>query len=75
MILIVGGAGYIGSHVNKYLSNKGYETIVFDNLSKGHKELVKWGKFIEGDLGNIEEVRKVFRENKIEAVMNFAAFI
>jgi UDP-glucose 4-epimerase len=75
MILIVGGAGYIGSHVNKYLCNKGYETIVFDNLSKGHKELVKWGKFIEGDLGNIEEVRKVFKENKIEAVMNFAAFI
>ena len=75
MILIVGGAGYIGSHVNKYLSKKGYETIVFDNLSKGHRELVKWGKFIEGDLGKIEEVRKVFKENKIEAVMNFAAFI
>ena len=75
MILIVGGAGYIGSHVNKYLNGKGYETIVFDNLSKGHREAVKWGKFFEGDLGNIDDIRRVFKENKIEAVLNFAAFI
>lgn len=75
MILIVGGAGYIGSHVNKYLTLKGYGTIVFDNLSKGHEELVKWGKFFKGDLSNIEDIRKVFAENKIEAVLNFAAFI
>jgi len=75
MILIVGGAGYIGSHVNKYLTLKGYETVVFDNLSKGHEQVVKWGKFFKGDLGNIEDVRRVFAENKIEAVLNFAAFI
>ncbi len=75
MILIVGGAGYIGSHVNKYLNQKGYKTIVFDNLSKGHREAVKWGKFVEGDLGNIDEIRNVFKKYKIEVVLNFAAFI
>jgi len=74
-ILIVGGAGYIGSHINKYLSQKGYETVVLDNLSKGHREVLKWGKFVEGDLGKIEDVRRVFFENKIEAVLNFAAYI
>ncbi|HOG37508.1 MAG TPA: NAD-dependent epimerase/dehydratase family protein, partial [Candidatus Woesebacteria bacterium] len=51
MILIVGGAGYIGSTVNKELSKKDYKTVVFDNLSTGKKELVKWGEFFEGDLG------------------------
>jgi len=74
-ILIVGGAGYIGSHINKYLSQKGYETVVLDNLSKGHREVLKWGKFVEGNLGKIEDVRRVFSENKIEAVLNFAAYI
>jgi UDP-glucose 4-epimerase len=75
MILIIGGAGYIGSHVNKYLNKKGYQTVVFDNLGKGHRELVKWGEFVEGDLGNIDELRGVFKKYKVEAVMDFAAFI
>jgi len=50
MILIVGGAGYIGSHINKVLHEHGEETLVLDNLSYGHKEFVKWGEFIEGDI-------------------------
>ncbi len=74
MILIVGGAGYIGSHLNKEISKKGYETVVFDNLSYGHKDFVKWGIFERGDLGNIEDIRRVFKKYKIEAVMHFAAF-
>ena len=74
MILIVGGAGYIGSHINKELNHQGYETIIFDNLSFGHPEFVKWGNFQEGDLGNIEEIRKLFKEYTIDAVMHFAAF-
>ena len=74
MILIVGGAGYIGSHLNKGISEKGIETIIFDNLSYGHRDFVKWGTFEQGDLGNIEDIRSVFRKYPIEAVMHFAAF-
>lgn len=74
MILLVGGAGYIGAHVNKELSIRGYQTIVFDNLVFGHKKFVKWGNFVYGDLENIEEIRSLFREHSIEAVMHFAAY-
>lgn len=74
MILIVGGAGYIGSHINKELNKRGYETVVFDNLSYGHEDFVKWGNFEQGDLGNIEDLWQVFRKYSIDAVMHFAAF-
>jgi len=74
MILIVGGAGYIGSHVNKFLSSRGYETVVLDNLSRGHREFVKWGRLVEGDLGDRSLLDRVFREYDIDAVMHFAAF-
>ncbi|HIH62236.1 MAG TPA: UDP-glucose 4-epimerase GalE [Methanobacteriales archaeon] len=73
MIFIVGGAGYIGSHVNKFLSNKGYKTLIFDNLSKGHEEFVKWGEFIKGDLKDRRLLDRIFREYDISAVMHFAA--
>ncbi|HTX61838.1 MAG TPA: NAD-dependent epimerase/dehydratase family protein, partial [Methanobacterium sp.] len=74
MILIVGGAGYIGAHVNKELNHQGYETIVFDNLSFGHTDFVKWGIFEPGDLNNIEDIRRVFKKYPVDAVMQFAAF-
>lgn len=74
MILVCGGAGYIGSHVNKQLNLEGYETLVFDNLIYGHREAVKWGNFILGDLSNIDEIEKVFAEYDIEAVFHFAAY-
>ncbi len=74
MILIVGGAGYIGAHINKQLTFNGYKTIVFDNLSYGHEDFVKWGNFERGDLGNINEIRSVFKKYPITAVMHFAAF-
>lgn len=73
-VLICGGAGYIGSHVNKMLSRMGRETVVFDNLVYGHREAVKWGSFIEGDLKNPEEIGAVFEKYPIEAVMHFAAY-
>ena len=75
MILIVGGACYIGSHINKELTKKGFETVVFDSLVKGHQEAVKWGEFFQGDLNNIEDLRQVFSKYKIDAVLHFAAFI
>ncbi len=74
MILVCGGAGYIGSHINKQLNKEGYETVVFDNLIYGHKEAVKWGHFEQGDLANIEDIDRVFRTHPIEAVFHFAAY-
>ncbi|QEF95166.1 UDP-glucose 4-epimerase GalE [Methanothermobacter sp. KEPCO-1] len=74
MILIVGGAGYIGSHVNKFLSERGYETLILDNLTKGHREHVKWGELIEGDLGDRRLLNRILTEYDVEAVMHFAAF-
>ncbi len=74
VILIVGGAGYIGSHANKALHKKGYKTVVFDNLSTGHKEFVKWGKFFKGDLADKKRLRECFKKYCIKAVMHFSAF-
>lgn len=73
-ILVCGGAGYIGSHVNKELNLCGYETVVFDNLVYGHREAVKWGRFFKGDLSNISDIERVFSEYKIDAVLHFAAY-
>lgn len=75
MILVMGGAGYIGSHTVKYLLDSGYDCIVADNLVYGHIEAVdKRAKFINADLMDIESLKKVFNENKIDAVVHFAAF-
>lgn len=74
MILIVGGAGYIGSHVNKELHKQGYKTIVLDSLVYGHKEFVQWGEFIQGDMGDKELLHSIFLKYDIEAVMHLAAF-
>jgi UDP-glucose 4-epimerase len=73
-ILVCGGAGYIGSHLNKALHQEGYETVVFDSLINGHREAVKWGTFVKGDLGNPDELEKVFSTYDIDAVFHFAAF-
>lgn len=74
MILVIGGAGYIGSHINKELAKRKYDTVVFDNLIYGHREFVKWGQFILGDLANIEQIRLLFRKYPIKVVMHFAAY-
>ena len=73
-ILVCGGAGYIGSHINKQLNLEGYDTIVFDNLVYGHREAVKWGEFVQGDLSNISEIEAVFNIHTIDAVFHFAAY-
>lgn len=73
-ILIVGGAGYIGSHTNKLLAAKGYKTIVYDNLVYGHREAVKWGEFVLGDIEDKIQLDLVFSRYNIEAVMHFSAF-
>ena len=73
-ILVPGGAGYIGSHTVAELLDAGEEVVVVDNLLKGHKEAVLGGKLYQGDLRDGEFLDKVFSENEIEAVIDFAAF-
>lgn len=74
-ILVVGGAGFIGSHVNKMLHRRGYQTIVLDNLSRGHRSAVRHGTFIEGDLAHPTTLKHLFEAYSIQAVMHFAACI
>ncbi|MBR1753270.1 UDP-glucose 4-epimerase GalE [bacterium] len=80
MILVTGGAGYIGSHCVLELIKNKYDVLIFDNLSTGHAETVetlkKYGnvRFIQGDLQNIYDIKKVFANNEIDAVLHFAAF-
>lgn len=73
-ILVIGGAGYIGSHMVRMLANQGYNPVVFDNLSKGHREAVANYTFELGDLGDKARLTEVFKKYGIEAVMHFAAF-
>ena len=75
MILITGGGGYIGSHVNKILHAKGYETLVLDNLVHGHREAVRWGIFSEGDIGDRAHTSKLFQTYPIRAIMHFSGFL
>jgi UDP-glucose 4-epimerase len=74
MILIVGGAGYIGSHMNKLLSRNGYGTVVFDNLVYGNRDFVRWGEFVLGDLADTNQIKLCFRKFPIDSVMHFSAF-
>ena len=72
-ILITGGAGYVGSHCAKAVTAAGHVGIVFDNLSFGHKEFVRWGDIIQGDIRDPEVLDAVFSSQRIDAVMHFAA--
>jgi UDP-glucose 4-epimerase len=74
-ILVVGGAGFVGSHVNKMLHNSGYATVVFDNLSHGDSRAVTQGHFVKGDIGSSRDLEQVFSRYSIDAVMHFAALI
>ncbi len=72
MILVTGGAGYIGSHTVRRLRAQGFETVVLDDLSEGHAAAVR-GPFVRGDLGDREGLRQLFLEWKPRAVIHFAA--
>lgn len=74
MILITGGASYIGSHAKKILNKRGYETVVYNNLSHGHPEFAKWGHFVLGDLADKDKLRLCFKIYPIEAVVHYCAF-
>ena len=75
-ILVTGGAGYIGSHAVVELLDSGYNVIVLDNLENGYIELVdRRAKFYRGDIRDISSFENIFKENEIDAVMNFAGYI
>ena len=74
-ILVTGGAGYIGSHFVKHLLDNNKEVVVFDNLSRGHKEsLPEKIIFEEGDLLNSESLKEIFINHKFDSIVHFAAF-
>ena len=73
-ILIVGGAGYIGSQTAKHVARCGFTPVVFDNLVHGHRWAVRWGPFIEGDLADPFLITRALREHAVTAVIHFAAF-
>jgi UDP-glucose 4-epimerase len=74
-ILVAGGAGYIGAHTCLDLSNKGFIPIVYDNLSNGHAEFVKWGPLEIGDIRDRNKLDKVLSKYKPVAIVHFAAVI
>ncbi|WBQ14332.1 UDP-glucose 4-epimerase GalE [Hyphomonadaceae bacterium BL14] len=74
-ILVVGGAGYIGSHFCKALAARGDTPIVFDNLSAGHAHAVQWGPLVTGDIRDGVALDRAFADHQPDAVMHFAAHI
>ncbi|MDR3464635.1 MAG: UDP-glucose 4-epimerase GalE [Xanthobacteraceae bacterium] len=73
-VLVTGGAGYIGSHCCKALSEAGFHPVCYDNLSTGHRDFIKWGQFVSGDIRDTDRLRDTLRAHDVAAVMHFAAF-
>ncbi len=74
-VLLVGGAGYIGSHMVKYLAGEGCDITVLDNLSSGHADAVLAGRLVEGDLADADMLDQLFAEHSFDVVMHFASSI
>lgn len=72
-VLVTGGAGYVGSHACKALAAAGWQPVTYDNLSTGHRDLVRWGPFEEGDVGDADRLAAVLARWRPEAVLHFAA--
>lgn len=72
-ILVVGGAGYIGSHMVKQLARAGHSVVVLDNLSTGFRELARYGELVVGDLADLNLLERLFSEHGFTGVMHFAA--
>jgi UDP-arabinose 4-epimerase len=74
-VLIVGGAGFIGSQTAKHVAAAGLTPVVFDNLSSGHRWALRWGAFEEGELGDRKALDRVLEKHAVTAVIHFAGFI
>jgi UDP-glucose 4-epimerase len=73
-LFIVGGAGYIGSHMVKVAHTSGHEVITLDNLSTGHRDAVKYGEFEYCDIQDSNRLNELFKKHKPDAVMHFSAY-
>src|SRR5688500_7773477 len=71
-LLVSGGAGYIGSHFCKLASSQGNTVVSYDNLSTGRARFAKFGPLIEGDIRDIETLRQILIDHRIDAVVHFA---
>jgi UDP-glucose 4-epimerase len=74
-ILVVGGAGYIGSHMVQMLGRQGCDVTTLDNLSSGHRDAVLHGRFVHGDIADTALLTGLFAHSRFDAVMHFASFI
>lgn len=74
MILVLGGAGYIGSHTVKRLRMKGEAVVVYDDLSQGHEAAVQGVDLVKGDVCDRRQLARVCREKKVDSIIHFAAF-
>ena len=74
-VLVIGGAGYIGSHMVKLLARQGCRVIVLDDLSSGHRDAVRIGDFVEGDCGDRSLLDQLLSRGSIDVVMHFASLI
>ncbi len=74
-ILVIGGAGYIGSHMVKMLLAHGHTVVTLDNLVTGHRDAVLGGEFVLGDLANPNVLQRLFGAKAFDAVMHFASHI
>jgi len=74
-VLVVGGAGYIGSHMVKLLGQQGCHVTVYDNLSFGHADAVLYGDLVVGDLADVNALEELFSSNHFDVVMHFASSI
>jgi UDP-glucose 4-epimerase len=72
-VLVCGGAGYVGSHMARWLSLHGHSVTVLDNLSTGHREAVRWGEFVQADLLDPPSLEQAFAGRSIDVVMHFCA--
>jgi len=74
-VLVVGGAGYIGSHMVKMLSKAGHDITTLDDLSNGYEDAVKYGEFVKGDIADAKLLDRLFSDNQFDGVMHFASYI
>lgn len=74
-VLVTGGAGYIGAHTAKALNERGYHPIIYDNLSSGYREAVRWGQLVEGDIRDRETLGRALEAHGVKHVIHFAGLI